>query len=455
MPSDDLPDNVDEVADAAAKPAPGEQQRGGPGKGPPTVAVRYGRMRYVGEFTFPANIRLTPGRRLIVSTDRGIEVGEPLDCTCSNNPPCVSREQMREYARASGADAYQLKNGRVLRDATDADLVEMHHIERDCVEKLDTCQRFADEVGLQIKIVDCEHLFGGERIVFYFMAEHRVDFRELVRSLAGEYQTRIEMRQVGARDEARLLADYETCGRECCCRSFLKTLKPINMQMAKLQKATLDPAKVSGRCGRLKCCLRYEHEAYDTLVRRMPRIGSRVACAEGVGKVVDRQILTQLVRVLDDQGRLFTVPVEEITQRDMPLPPPPSDDEGEGRQGSRSRSSASRGSLGPRRGPATPRPDQRPTSEPRSPEPPNESGDALEGEDESPRGLDEAVPGESVEPPSDESGPARISPGGAPHPDQGEQSRPTGRRHHLRRRRGRKRGRGPGPSDPGHGGSSS
>jgi len=288
----------------------------------PTIVVRYGRMKHVGEFSYPPHVTLAPGRKLVVSTDRGIEVGQPLDFTCQSCPPCVSREQMRAYSRNSGGDVYRLKNGRVLREATEADLHELEHIERDTVEKIETCARFAIELGLKMRIVGCEHLFGGERIVFYFMADERVDFRELVHKLAGEYQTRIEMRQVGARDEARLLADYETCGRQCCCRNYLKTLKPISMQMAKMQKATLDPAKVSGRCGRLKCCLRYEHETYEALVRRMPRVGSRIACPEGVGKVVDRQIMTQLVRVLDDAGRLFAVPVDEITERDLPPPPP-------------------------------------------------------------------------------------------------------------------------------------
>ena len=113
-----------------------------------------------------------------------------------------------------------------------------------------------------MKIVDAEHIFGGERIVFYFMAEGRVDFRELVRRLAQEYQTRIEMRQIGSRDEAKLLGDVESCGQECCCLQFLQLLKPVNMRMAKMQKATLDPSKISGYCGRLKCCLRYEDETY-------------------------------------------------------------------------------------------------------------------------------------------------------------------------------------------------
>jgi len=108
-----------------------------------------------------------------------------------------------------------------------------------------------------MKIVAAEHLLGGERIIFYFTSETRVDFRELVRALAQEYHTRIEMRQVGARDEAKLIADYERCGRLCCCAAYMKDLKPVSMRMAKQQKATLDPTKISGRCGRLMGCRRY------------------------------------------------------------------------------------------------------------------------------------------------------------------------------------------------------
>jgi hypothetical protein len=174
-----------------------------------------------------------------------------------------------------------------------------------------------------MQIVGAEHVFGGERIIFYFMAEDRIDFRELVRVLAREFQTRIEMRQVGARDEARLLADYETCGRECCCKNFLKTLKPVGMQMAKLQKATLDPSKVSGRCGRLKCCLRYEHETYAEMNKRLPRMGRRVRTASEEGTVIDRQILTQLLRLRKDDGTVVTVCEEDILERDLPHPPAP------------------------------------------------------------------------------------------------------------------------------------
>lgn len=454
--NDDLtnrnPDGEDRTVDHAAdEPAVEAGQR----PQAPSLAVRYGRMRHVGEFSYSPTMRFTPGRKLVVATDRGIEIGEPVPFTCAECQPSIARDQQRNYARTSGGDVYRLRNGRVLRQATDADLAEFFHIERDTAAKLETCARFASELGLQMRIVDCEHLFGGERIVFYFMAEERVDFRELVRRLAGEYQTRIEMRQVGARDEARLLADYETCGRECCCRNFLKTLKPINMQMAKMQKATLDPAKVSGRCGRLKCCLRYEHETYETLVRRMPRLGSRIACAEGTGKVVDRQILTQLVRVLDDDGRLFTIPIEEISDRDLPPPPPrpAGDDEtpSDNRRSTRARSY----------------PSQRPP-QPRTPTPsaPNQQ-ETFPDADEDIIDLEAELPNEDLTTPSATGEPDPIDASTHQAPSDRESSMPGteatlsqgearggGRPHHRRGRRGRRRGQGrrQGGSRPGPGG---
>jgi len=144
------------------------------------------------------------------------------------------------------------------------------------------------------------------------MSDGRVDFRDLVKRIAQEYQTRIEMRQIGSRDEAKLLGDVESCGQQCCCQRFLKHLKPVNMRMAKMQKATLDPAKISGYCGRLKCCLRYEDETYTDLKKRLPKKNTRVQTQKGQGRVVDTQILTQLVMVEYESGERIAAPVEDI-----------------------------------------------------------------------------------------------------------------------------------------------
>jgi len=295
------------------------------GAGAATVTgVRYGAMKWVGEFRIAGNTVVHPGAPVVVQTERGIELGEQLPLTCRNWACHVRREQIRQYLDNSGGEFYRLNAGQVLREATLQDIDEHERLNSHVREDVRRCTELARRLNLDMKVITAEHLLGGERIVFYFRSEGRVDFRELVRELARHYRTRIEMRQVGARDEARLIADYEVCGRECCCRTFLKKLRPVTMRMAKLQKSTLDPTKVSGRCGRLRCCLRYEHEGYDELLRRLPRIGTRVETEAGPATVVDRQILTQLLLVRYDDNREVAIPLEEIGRpgagKDEPQP---------------------------------------------------------------------------------------------------------------------------------------
>lgn len=285
----------------------------------PTCAVRYGFMAYIGEFKYAPGTVFGCGAKVVVQTMRGIEIGEQVSLTCTGCDKSIKRDKMLDYVKNSGPDFYKLKSGRILREANEQDLEEERRLNEGAKEKMQRARAVAREMGLQMKFVACEHLFGGERIIFHFMSDGRVDFREFVRTLAHEYHTRIEMHQVGARDEARLVADFEICGRECCCKNFLKTLRPVTMRMAKMQKATLDPSKVSGRCGRLRCCLRYEHEGYEELDKKLPRIGNRVRTDQGTGTVKDRQILTQLVTVqYDSDGRVETVGVEDLTERNLP-----------------------------------------------------------------------------------------------------------------------------------------
>ena len=424
-----------------------------------TTAVRYGRMNRVGEFTCPANLQIPCGAAVIIATDRGIELGRQLPLTCASSPHCVGRDQMRRYARASGPDVYLFNNGRILRLATESDEGEARHLESGIPDKIRTCQQTADELGLQMKVVDAEHIFGGERIIFYFLAEQRVDFRELVRRLAREFQTRIEMKQIGSRDEARLLADYETCGRECCCKNFLKTLKPVTMQMAKLQKATLDPTKVSGRCGRLKCCLRYEHDTYEELSKRLPRTGRRVATAREVGRVLDRQVLTQLVRLRTDDGKIVTIAVEDIVEVDVPEPPPPqpgesSDRPGAGSRRERPRTGGDRPGFRRREEPPGGRP-SRPDSRQDAARPGAgrpAGGEPAEQTPPGPEAIEAEVPAadEVVEPgPGDDSGAPARDASGTPPPEGPDTSAPH--RQRPGRRRGR-RHRGRRPRDGGGGG---
>ena len=192
------------------------------------------------------------------------------------------------------------------------DANELAHIRTSERQEFETCQKHVARLGLQMQLVDLEHLFGGERIVIYYLAEQRVDFRELVKTLAAEFQTRIEMRQIGVRDEAKLLADYGDCGKPVCCNTHLAEMPPVSMRMAKLQKATLDPTKISGRCGRLKCCLRYEYDVYEEHIKVLPNIGSEIVTSFGKAKVVGQEVLARQLLVETEDRRRVAIDAAEV-----------------------------------------------------------------------------------------------------------------------------------------------
>ncbi|NQT53301.1 hypothetical protein HQ576_14680 [bacterium] len=259
------------------------------------VTARYGAMRHIGLFrTDIADLRR--GDHCILRTDRGVELGEAVD---------------RAW-EARGEEKSSVV-GQVLRRAAARDLERGQEIEEEHArQEFNFCARQIEEHELPMRLVSVEHLFGGDKIIFYFLAEGRVDFRSLVKDLATQYRTRIEMRQIGVRDEARLLADVEHCGRELCCKSFMKDLDPVSMRMAKAQKTTLDPAKISGRCGRLMCCLRFEDRVYAELRSKLPKRGTRVKTPKGQGTVIGSETLKQTVTIgLDDNSRA-TFPVDQL-----------------------------------------------------------------------------------------------------------------------------------------------
>jgi cell fate regulator YaaT (PSP1 superfamily) len=252
--------------------------------------------------------------RVVIKTNRGLELGYLVGRFSSykSGQFRLTQEQINEYFDNEDIEFSQGQVGKFIRYATAADISEERHLRKIAREEMEYCRRFVKEMNLPMKIVDAEHVFGGERIIFYFMSDGRVDFRDLVKRIAQEYQTRIEMRQIGSRDEAKLLGDVESCGQQCCCQRFLKHLKPVNMRMAKMQKATLDPAKISGYCGRLKCCLRYEDDTYTDLKKKLPKKNTKVKTKHGQGKVVDIQILTQLVLIEYESGEKIAVHIDEI-----------------------------------------------------------------------------------------------------------------------------------------------
>ncbi|MFO7898563.1 MAG: regulatory iron-sulfur-containing complex subunit RicT [Planctomycetota bacterium] len=259
-----------------------------------TTLIRYGAMRGIGKFTTDIK-NLRPGNRCIVRSQRGTELGEVLS----------------ELERIEGNPGKI--DGTILRRPVRQDYERLQEI-RDEVQprESDFCGKRIAERKLPMRLVGVEHILGGEKVIFYFLADGRVDFRELVKDLAAEYRTRIELRQIGVRDEARLLAEYGHCGRPLCCRSFIKDLEPVTMRMAKLQKTTLDPAKISGRCGRLMCCLRFEDDLYNHLKRELPKKGTRVKTPEGTGEVIGTEILEQNVAVELPGRRTVKVQLDDI-----------------------------------------------------------------------------------------------------------------------------------------------
>jgi cell fate regulator YaaT (PSP1 superfamily) len=256
-------------------------------------------MRFIGEFTAPPGVR--PARRdlAILRTERGLEVGEVL---CPATPELI-------------AALPDPTHGEIVRCTTPEDrtkIAQMKDLEK---KGFATGQRLIAQHKLAMQLVEVEHLFGGERIVFYFLAEHRVDFRELVRSMAREFHTRIELRQIGVRDEAKLLADYGDCGKPVCCNTHMAVMPPVSMRMAKLQKSTLDPTKISGRCGRLKCCLRFEQDVYEEFQQQLPPVGSRVVTRKGQGRVFAQEILARRLLIEFEDGRRLPVPADEVLSR--------------------------------------------------------------------------------------------------------------------------------------------
>ncbi|OJW03508.1 MAG: signal peptidase [Planctomycetales bacterium 71-10] len=268
--------------------------------------VRYGRMRLLGACYPPPGVAHARGERVVIRSDRGVELGEVL---CPLTDKAARALERREP-------------GEILRPADGADLQHERSLPSQEGQASDTCRELIARRRLQMDLVDVEVLFGRERIIFYYLAEKRVDFRELVRDLARALRTRIEMRQIGVRDEAKLLADYGDCGKPVCCNTHLSQMPPVSMKMAKLQKTTLDPSKISGRCGRLKCCLRYEYDAYREAEKELPPNGSRVETVKGRGRVVAQDVLAaKLVVEFEDGRRIILGPADVLSVEPRPRGP--------------------------------------------------------------------------------------------------------------------------------------
>ena len=240
----------------------------------------------------PAGKKFKAGEYVVVTTSRGTECGE-----------VASENHTVPDSQIVG----QLKE--VVRKANEDDLQKMSDNRKKEQNAFEFCEKKILERGLDMKLVDVEVAFDGTKILFFFTADGRVDFRELVKDLAGAYHTRIELRQIGVRDEAKMMGGLGICGQPFCCQRFLSDFQPVSIKMAKEQGLSLNPAKISGTCGRLMCCLKYEQDAYEYLNSLTPRVGSYVDTPEGKGTVTEVSLLTGKLKVAIDDSEALPVSV--------------------------------------------------------------------------------------------------------------------------------------------------
>lgn len=240
------------------------------------------RFRYAGKVYYfdPVDIELNKGERVIVETARGVECGEVV---------CTVKEVDDNEVVAP------LK--KVMRKATEDDLMQVNENHKKSKEAYKICLEKIQKHNLEMKLIDVEYTFDNNKILFYFTADGRVDFRELVKDLASVFRTRIELRQIGVRDEAKMMGGLGVCGRGLCCSCHLTEFHPVSIKMAKEQSLSLNPAKISGTCGRLMCCLKYEQEAYEDLLKRIPKVGALVQTPVGPGSVMYVSLLEEKVKV--------------------------------------------------------------------------------------------------------------------------------------------------------------
>ena len=243
------------------------------------VGVRFKKAGKIYYFD-PHDLELETGEYAIVETSRGVEYGKIVV-----GPKEVSEEDIVSPLK------------KVIRKATEEDAEKVAENRKKESKAFDICLEKIQEHGLPMKLIDVEYTFDNSKVIFYFTAEGRVDFRELVKDLAAIFRTRIELRQIGVRDEAKMIGGLGPCGRPLCCKSFLGEFEPVSIKMAKEQNLSLNPTKISGICGRLMCCLKYEQEYYEEIGKKMPKVNKEVITPHGPGVVISCNALTEKVKI--------------------------------------------------------------------------------------------------------------------------------------------------------------
>ena len=232
----------------------------------------------------PAGNSISKGQKVIVETVRGVECGE---CAMENRP--IPDESLVKPLKS------------IIRPASKRDLQTLEQNKEKEKRAYEICAEKIRRYGLDMHLVEAEYTFDGSKILFFYTAPERVDFRELVKSLASVFKVRIELRQIGVRDEAKMLGGIGICGRPFCCREFLHDFQPVSIKMAKEQGLSLNTVKISGTCGRLMCCLKYEQDSYDYLLKHTPKLGALVETPDGKGTVVDSNLLTGMLKIRLDR----------------------------------------------------------------------------------------------------------------------------------------------------------
>jgi cell fate regulator YaaT (PSP1 superfamily) len=261
------------------------------------VGVRFKKAGKIYYFD-PAEFAIPNEEFVIVETVRGIEYGKVV----------ISNKEV-------DAEDVVLPLKKVIRIADPKDKMTVDENKKAALEAYQVCEEKVIEHGLDMKLVDVEYTFDRNKVIFYFTADGRVDFRELVKDLAAIFRTRIELRQIGVRDEAKMLGGIGPCGRMLCCSTFLGDFEPVSIKMAKDQNLSLNPSKISGLCGRLMCCLKYENDEYETAKEALPDIGEPIKTPNGLGRVVGLNILERLIQVqLPDIERVVEYTLDELIQ---------------------------------------------------------------------------------------------------------------------------------------------
>lgn len=259
------------------------------------IGVRFKRAGKIYYFD-PGELEIQAGQSVIVETVRGVEFGDVV----------LGIKEIQENEAVA-----PLK--KVIRVANDDDIKhvkENHAKEKDA---FNICVKKIEEHGLKMKLIDVEYTFDNNKVIFYFTADGRIDFRDLVKDLASIFKTRIELRQIGVRDEAKMIGGIGPCGQQLCCCCHLSEFAPVSIKMAKEQGLSLNPAKISGICGRLMCCLKYEQEVYEEIRKKMPKVGENLVTPDGKGIVVENNILCQKVKIK------LTLPDGTTDVREFPL----------------------------------------------------------------------------------------------------------------------------------------